>query len=64
MVKLSMFARCMEVAFSCMRHLASEAEIKQRVLSSDAAASRALVNRMRRSEDPQRVAVLLDRLND
>jgi hypothetical protein len=34
------------------------------VLSSDAAASRALVNRMRRSEDPQRVAVLLDRLND
>jgi phosphotransferase system enzyme I (PtsI) len=45
-------------------HPAHLLEIKQRVLSSDAAASRALVNRMRRSEDPQRVAVLLDRLND
>ncbi|HEY8622602.1 MAG TPA: phosphoenolpyruvate--protein phosphotransferase [Casimicrobiaceae bacterium] len=45
-------------------HPAHLLEIKQRVLSSDAAASRPLVNRMRRSDDPERVAALLDRLND
>jgi len=45
-------------------HPAHLLEVKQRVLSSDAAASRALVNRMRRSDDPERVALLLDRLND
>jgi len=45
-------------------HPAHLLEIKRRVLSSDAAASRPLVNRMRRSDDPERVAALLDRLND
>ena len=44
-------------------HPAHLLEIKRRVLSSDAAASRPLVNRMRRSDDPERVAALLDRLN-
>ena len=28
LVKLSVFARCMEVAFACRRHLATEAEAK------------------------------------
>ena len=45
-------------------HPAHLLEIKRRVLSSDVAASRPLVNRMRRSDDPERVAALLDRLND
>jgi phosphoenolpyruvate-protein phosphotransferase (PTS system enzyme I) len=44
-------------------HPAHLLEIKRRVLSSDAAASRPLVNRMRRCDDPERVAALLDRLN-
>jgi phosphotransferase system enzyme I (PtsI) len=45
-------------------HPAHLLEIKRRVLSSDVAASRPLVNRMRRSDDPERVAALLDRLNE
>jgi hypothetical protein len=44
-------------------HPAHLLEIKRRVLSSDAAGSRPLVNRMRRCDDPERVAALLDRLN-
>ena len=44
-------------------HPAHLLEIKRRVLSSDAAASRPLVNRMRRCDGPERVAALLDRLN-
>ncbi len=45
-------------------HPAHLLEVKQRVLGSDAAVARPMVNRMRRSDDPARVAALLDRLND
>jgi phosphotransferase system enzyme I (PtsI) len=45
-------------------HPAHLLEIKQRVLGSDASASRSMVNRMRRSDDPEKVAAMLDRLND
>jgi phosphoenolpyruvate-protein phosphotransferase (PTS system enzyme I) len=45
-------------------HPAHLLEVKQRVLGSDAAALRPMVNRMRRSDDPERVAELLDRLNE
>jgi phosphotransferase system enzyme I (PtsI) len=45
-------------------HPAHLLEVKQRVLGSDATASRAAVNRMRRSDDADKVAAMLDRLND
>lgn len=45
-------------------HPAHLLQVKQRVLGSDASASRPMVNRMRRSDDPARVAALLERLND
>mgnify|MGYP003492533801 CR=1 FL=1 len=45
-------------------HPAHLLEVKQRVLTSDVAQVRALVDRMRRSDDPGRVAALLDKLND
>jgi phosphotransferase system enzyme I (PtsI) len=45
-------------------HPAHLLEVKQRVLGSDAAAARPMVNRMRRSDDPAKVAALLEKLND
>ena len=38
--------------------------VKQRVLTSDVGAARPVVDRMRRADEPARVAVLLERLND
>ena len=45
-------------------HPAHILAVKQRVLTSEVAPVRALVERMRRSDDPGRVAGLLDKLND
>ncbi len=44
-------------------HPAHILAVKQRVLTTDVAEIRPVVDRMRRSDDPARVAVLLDRLN-
>jgi phosphotransferase system enzyme I (PtsI) len=45
-------------------HPAHILAVKQRVLTTDVGEIRALVQRMRRSDDPARVAALLDKLND
>jgi phosphotransferase system enzyme I (PtsI) len=44
-------------------HPAHILAVKQRVLTSDVTEFRALVDRMRRSDDPSRVAAMLERLN-
>ncbi|MCL4763756.1 MAG: phosphoenolpyruvate--protein phosphotransferase, partial [Burkholderiales bacterium] len=44
-------------------HPAHILAVKQRVLTTDVAEIRPVVDRMRRSDDPARVAALLDRLN-
>lgn len=44
-------------------HPAHLLAVKQRVLTSDIATVRALVARMRRSDDPARIAALVDRIN-
>ena len=44
-------------------HPAHILEVKQRVLTSDVSEIRALVERMRRSDDPVRVAAMLERVN-
>ncbi|MBS0321670.1 MAG: phosphoenolpyruvate--protein phosphotransferase [Proteobacteria bacterium] len=44
-------------------HPAHLLEVKQRVLTSDAAASRVLVDRLRRADQPAKIAGLLDKLN-
>jgi len=45
-------------------HPAHILSVKQRVLMSDVSAVRGLVDRMRRSDDPERVTALLEKLND
>jgi phosphotransferase system enzyme I (PtsI) len=45
-------------------HPAHILAVKQRVLTSDVARIRPIVDRMRRTDDPVKVAALLDRLND
>jgi phosphoenolpyruvate-protein phosphotransferase (PTS system enzyme I) len=45
-------------------HPAHILSVKQRVLMTEVAAIRSVVDRMRRSDDPARVAALLDRLNE
>jgi len=45
-------------------HPAHIPSVKQRVLGSEVAAIKPLVDRMRRSDDPARVAGLLTRVND
>jgi len=44
-------------------HPAHLLTIKQRVLSSDAAGAKQLANRMRRTDEPSKLAALLDKLN-
>jgi len=44
-------------------HPAHLLTIKQRVLASDSAGARRLVDRMRRTDEPERLAGLLERLN-
>jgi phosphotransferase system enzyme I (PtsI) len=44
-------------------HPAQLLAVKQRVLTTDVATLRALVDRMRRADDPARVVALLDKLN-
>jgi len=44
-------------------HPAHLLTIKQRVLSSDAAGAKHLANRMRRTDEPVKLAALLDKLN-
>jgi phosphotransferase system enzyme I (PtsI) len=38
-------------------------DVKQRVLQTDVAASQALVDRIRRAEEPDKLAALIDKLN-
>ncbi len=45
-------------------HPAHILSVKQRVLMTEVAAIRSVVDRMRRSDDPARVVALLDRLNE
>jgi len=45
-------------------HPAHILSVKQRVLMTEVAATRPVVDRMRRSDDPARVVTLLDRLNE
>jgi phosphotransferase system enzyme I (PtsI) len=45
-------------------HPAHILSVKQRVLMSDVSAVRGIVDRMRRSDDPERVTALLEKLND
>jgi len=44
-------------------HPAHVPAVKQRVLTSDVAAVRPIVDRMRRTDSPAKLAALLDRLN-
>ena len=44
-------------------HPAHLLEVKQRVLTSDAAAAKQIVDRIRRADNPERIAVLVDKLN-
>jgi hypothetical protein len=44
-------------------HPAHLLTIKQRVLGSDAAMAKKIVDRMRRSDEPAKLASLLERLN-
>jgi phosphoenolpyruvate-protein phosphotransferase (PTS system enzyme I) len=45
-------------------HPAHILAVKQRVLTTDVATIRPIVDRMRRTDDPVKVVALLDRLND
>ena len=44
-------------------HPAHLLTVKQRVLTSEVAATKALVDRIRRADNPDRIAALVDKLN-